>query len=46
MDIHSMFLGPGDDLFRDQPLALGHHTGRRIGLAVGEGNRLAGRVTR
>ena len=44
MNIDAVFLGPGDDLFGNQSPALGYDPRRSIGLAVGEGNRLAGRV--
>ena len=45
MDINAVFLGAGDDLFGNQPLAFGDHARRGIGLAVGQRNGLAGGVT-
>src|SRR5574343_98024 len=44
--INTMLLSAGDDLLGNQSLATRHNAGGRIGLAVGEGNRLAHRITR
>ena len=42
MDKHPVFAGAGDDGFGDQPFALGDNARCGIGLAVGEGDCLAG----